>query len=1311
MATPSKKRLWSRWITRMTGKECQGLAKANRRTRPLRIELLEDRSVPAVGASFYPTTVNSGTGFDGVVNFDDGCTGVLLYDGRHVLTAAHCVDGAAARDGLVDNETFTVTFEVPNGDETFTMTATVAASRITIHPGWVANPGSSGGNDLAIIELDDTFGREEIATGGRSNGFDLYRNTDEVGQTYTLIGYGRANNDGNLGAELPSGPGLPTGAQDVGTKRQSSNVFEANGSRLLDEVNSIEVVATGGTFTLTLDSNTTGNIAFNATGAQVQTALEGLSNVDPGDVEVFGSPGLWFVHFTGNLAATNVDLDIDDTNLTGVTTADVDTEIDGGDYTFSANNVLLYDFDDGTAAHDALGQLYGLTDLGLGNTTESIQAAGDSGGPFFLGNLIAGLVSTRKTQLGRGSDAIATPIDVSDNDSTFGEIGIVTRISSFQAWIDAQIDDSNLDLVLDMTHQNEGDDGSADSILATVNAGLFELYVNSVLYYQDSLADISSLRILGSSDDEEITIAASVSIAQIIVDGRDGSDTSNITLNGSGSRTITLSDTGTSGTDATTIDGTAVVDAFVVSATGVTLAGENVVYDGNLESVTVNGLDGADTFDVTGSASTAFTINGGDPGASPGDALTYTGTGTATLTFNGPGNGTISETGLQPVTYTGIEECPDFVGVTVNVVLDAGVDAGDGTRDTFTVRRDGGHLEIFANGGTPQDACLDFADVSAVTLNGSSDDDVFDLDNSGGLLNIEINVNGAGGTNTLNVVGDAGVPIRRETLAVTATGDGAIIFDPDDSGGIGAIAATLGDDAEEINFTGITVIHDVKPLDTGVTPGQLDVFLPGYANAIGIGDGPLFDGFVTTEIDGAAPSIRFANKPAVTVNGLSGADTFTIDVRHPADGLLDLKVYGNDLTGGALSVYDPTWADDDAGDTFNIKAVEVPTAVFGQGGDDTFNVYLTAAAAITIDGGAGTGDLLNDESHTDNTFTVTGPNQGYTDVVDSFVNVESLSGDNHEDSFVFLPGGSLGGNIDGEGHIDTLDYSLFNLAVTTNLETDTTTAVGGTFSNIETLIGTVLSDKLIGENNINDWTIDGPNQGAVDAFFHFFSIENLQGGTARDVFHFLGDGRVSGKIDGQAGPDWLDYTALPSGVVVNLTARTATRTGGVLGLENVLGSANGSDVLVGDAVNNIFIAHGTRNFLHGMAGRDLLVGGVGQGRINGGLGDDLLISGNTAFDDNFDALEAIMKEWSRPIGFAARSLNVQTGGGLAGGFGLQLGTTVFLSSLPPGPRYGRGGGFYNNTVIGSFGQDLFFVQWASLIADFNRILDRIVKPV
>lgn len=66
---------------------------------------------------------------------------------------------------------------------------------------------------------------------------------------------------------------------------------------------------TGGTFTLTYDGQTTGAIAYDASAATVDAALEALSNIGAGDVAVvLNAASDWTVEFTGALAGTNVPL-------------------------------------------------------------------------------------------------------------------------------------------------------------------------------------------------------------------------------------------------------------------------------------------------------------------------------------------------------------------------------------------------------------------------------------------------------------------------------------------------------------------------------------------------------------------------------------------------------------------------------------------------------------------------------------------------------------------------------------------------------------------------------------------------------------------------------------------------------------------------------------------------------------------------------------------------------------------------------------------------------------------------------------------
>jgi PKD repeat protein/type 1 glutamine amidotransferase len=71
----------------------------------------------------------------------------------------------------------------------------------------------------------------------------------------------------------------------------NSGGFSPHNDQKTDEIQTVRVNnATGGTFTLTFDGQTTAPIAYDANAAAVRTALEGLSIVAPGDVSVTGGP-------------------------------------------------------------------------------------------------------------------------------------------------------------------------------------------------------------------------------------------------------------------------------------------------------------------------------------------------------------------------------------------------------------------------------------------------------------------------------------------------------------------------------------------------------------------------------------------------------------------------------------------------------------------------------------------------------------------------------------------------------------------------------------------------------------------------------------------------------------------------------------------------------------------------------------------------------------------------------------------------------------------------------------------------------------
>lgn len=103
-----------------------------------------------------------------------------------------------------------------------------------------------------------------------------------------------------------------------------TGVSNGNGTVAITAVNEVQTVtltdATGGTFTLSFRGATTGNIAFNASAATVQTALEALSTIAVGQVAVTGAAGgPYTVKFLMGLGGEDVDeLVADGALLTGV---------------------------------------------------------------------------------------------------------------------------------------------------------------------------------------------------------------------------------------------------------------------------------------------------------------------------------------------------------------------------------------------------------------------------------------------------------------------------------------------------------------------------------------------------------------------------------------------------------------------------------------------------------------------------------------------------------------------------------------------------------------------------------------------------------------------------------------------------------------------------------------------------------------------------------------------------------------------------------------------------------------------------------
>jgi len=230
--------------------------------------------------------------------------------------------------------------------------------------------------------------------------------------------------------------------------------------------------ATGGTFTLTFDGQTTGTIAYNASASTVDTALEALSNIDAGDVSVTGSAGgPWTVEFLQTYANVDVPLITGDgssvTKATSGYAVVVKTNLQGDDGTNEIQEVSLPSPTGGTFTLTYVGQT--TSSLAYNATAAAVELAlaalsniaggdvsvtGDDGGPYlveFTGTLAAtnvaeltgsGIALTgvssvdveETTKGGAGTDEVQTITFAYD--SSFGHAVILKHHGQDTGWLD-----------------------------------------------------------------------------------------------------------------------------------------------------------------------------------------------------------------------------------------------------------------------------------------------------------------------------------------------------------------------------------------------------------------------------------------------------------------------------------------------------------------------------------------------------------------------------------------------------------------------------------------------------------------------------------------------------------------------------------------------------------------------------------------------------------------------------------------------------------------------------------------------------------
>jgi hypothetical protein len=231
-----------------------------------------------------------GTGFDGVVRVSVGGhygTGALLYDGRAILTAAHLFANVGAAST-------SILFETSAGSQT------LAVSEVKVLSTYDA---TQTNDDLALVWLS---GSAPLS----AERYSLYRSSDEIAQTLTMVGYGLPGT--GLSGTLNSYSGSPL-------RLKATNQFDADASTLKSELGSVMgwTPTAGSQLIADFDNGTT---AQDALGRLINRPGTGLGQ-DEGLVAPGDSGGPAFINgqlagvasYTASLGYSSINPDIDTT--------------------------------------------------------------------------------------------------------------------------------------------------------------------------------------------------------------------------------------------------------------------------------------------------------------------------------------------------------------------------------------------------------------------------------------------------------------------------------------------------------------------------------------------------------------------------------------------------------------------------------------------------------------------------------------------------------------------------------------------------------------------------------------------------------------------------------------------------------------------------------------------------------------------------------------------------------------------------------------------------------------------------------------
>lgn len=451
--------------------------------------------------------------------------------------------------------------------------------------------------------------------------------------------------------------------------------------------------------------------------------------------------------------------------------------------------------------------------------------------------------------------------------------------------------------------------------------------------------------------------------------------------------------------------------------------------------------------------------------------------------------------------------------------------------------------------------------------------------------------------------------------------------------GADSMVGFAGDDYYYVDNTADVVVEvagegfdTVNSTATYVLPAYVEcLVLTGLGSPNGTGNS------LNNRLEGNTSANRLdGGAGADTLVGGGGSDTYVVD--DPADVVIELAGAGTDVIEASTSYALPDFVEQltlVGGSDIDVTGNTLANLINGNSGR---NVLNGGGGNDTLRGGLGDDSYIVDNAGVAITESV----GGGVDLVRSSISwtlgseIENLILTGFDpvnatgnSSANVLTGNVAANTLDGKAGADTMVggpgddiYVVDNAAdVVTELSGEGRDSVQSSVSwtlpdNVELLQLTGYSGISATGNNLDNSLIG--NSGS----------NTLTGGLGNDT---LAGGVGSDRLDGGSGSDTADYGASASPVKVILDASgncsgSANINGGdatgdtLVSIENVIGSANGSDTLTGNADANLLNGGGGSDTLTGGGGADTLFGGAGQDTFRYATGP-LQIGDFAAVDD------------------------------------------------------------------------------------------------